>query len=357
MPDDASADAGEGDEEGQSGLGRGLAAIIPTLAGELASNPATARRRRRRGGVAALLGAAAEPADEVDSKPAPDEPTADDPAPAEGPAATDVVAPPLPLGDPTPVDAPDPVRAPSAVRELRDDLVGALLDGLARTMALDVCGYLHHPPGERPHLFLLSPPLDGIGPARAYELFDALRADLESGASTPMLEVAGFRGLTVTTAGVGSRGVWVVARAGGGITDAEREVATRFCRSFGRAVHQLDGAAAPAMTIATPVHVRAHRARDSVLAEVQVRIGHQIRPGQARADTGVEAVTRAVIEAADRPVGFRYASEVAHEGEHAAVVLLEGGDHAVALGSALTREGGGVATALAAIRALDGLAG
>jgi hypothetical protein len=140
------------------------------------------------------------------------------------------------------------------------------------------------------------------------------------------------------------------------ITGPEREVAARFCRSFGRAVHQLDGAASPATTIATPVYVEAHRSRDSVLAEVQVRIGDQVRPGHGRADTQVEAITRAVLVAAGRHLMFRYASEVAHEGEHAAVVLLEGGDHAVSLGSALSPESGGVATAQAAIRALDGLA-
>ena len=88
---------------------------------------------------------------------------------------------------------------------------------------------------------------------------------------------------------------------------------------------------------------------------MQVRIGDQIRPGHGRAATRVEAVTRAVLVAAGHHVIFRYASEVAHEGEHAAVVLLEAGDHAVALGSALSPESGGVATAQAALRALDGL--
>jgi hypothetical protein len=240
------------------------------------------------------------------------------------------------------------------VRKLRDDLVGALLDGLANTMALDLCAYLHQGPGEEPHLFLQSPSLDGIGPARAYALFDALRADLEAGGSPTEFFAAGFRGVVVTTVGDGSRGVWAVARADD-ITEHEREVASRFCHSFGRAVHQLDGAATPASTIARPLQVEVHRARDSVLAEVQIRVGDQIRPGHGRATTRVEAITRAVVVAAGHDVTFRYASEVAHEGEHAAVVLLEAGDHAVALGSALSPESGGLATAQAALRALDGL--
>lgn len=304
------------DAEEQSGLGRGLAAIIPTLA-DLDSPAPRKRRGRRRSGVEALLGAPAEPA----------------------------VEPP-----------PEPhVPAPSAVRKLRDDLVGALLDGLANTMALDVCAYLHHGPGEEPYLFLQAPSLDAIGPARSYALLDHLRRTLEGESVDADLRVAGFEGLAVTTSGEGSRGLWAVARDEG-ISRPEREVATRFCRSFGRAVHQLDGAASPSTTLATPVLVRAHRARDSVLAEVQVRVGDQIRPGHGRAGTRVEAITRAVLVAAGRHVTFRYASEVAHDGEHAAVVLLEGRDHAVALGSSLSPEEGGVATAQAAIRALDGLA-
>ncbi len=357
-------DLREVDEEVQSGLGRGLAAIIPTLA-DLDTPPPAGRRRRRRGGVAALLGAPAEATvPPVEAEPpspvapdATDEPVAVPPGVAEPPPIRAVVEP-----EPEPPVATEPeqaveaahVPAPSAVRKLRDDLVGALLDGLANTMALDLCGYLHHEPGEEPHLFLQSPALDAIGPSRAYALFDALRVALAEGRSEPDFSAAGFRGVALATLGDGSRGLWAVARADD-ITRPEREVATRFCRSFGRAVHQLDGAAAPANTIARPLQVDVHRARDSVLAEVQVRIGDQIRPGHGRATTRVEAITRAVLEAAGHQVTFRYASEVAHEGEHAAVVLLEGGDHAVALGSALTPESGGVATAQAALRALDGL--
>jgi len=307
----------EDGEETQSGLGRGLADIIPTLA----DLDAPAPRRRRRGGVAALIGGL-EQHDEQAPAPEPEPP-----APA----------------------------APSAVRQLRDDLVGALLDGLANTMALDLCGYLHQGPGESPHLFLKAPSLDELGPAAAYDLLDALRRELEDGPS-PSFAAAGLAGTTIATTGAGSRGVWAVARSGG-ITDPERDVATRFCTSFGRAVHQLDGAAPPATTLVTPIGVRVHRSRDSVLAEVQVRVGSEIRPGHGRATTGVEAITRAVCVAAGRHVTFRYASEVAHEGEHAAVALLEGEGQAISLGSALTPEGGGVATAQAAVRALDGLPG
>jgi hypothetical protein len=292
--------------ESQSGLGRGLAAIIPTVAG------LEAPRRSR--GMAALLGT---------------------PEPRTKPL---VAAPAL-----------------SAVRQLRDDLVGALLDGLSDTMALDLCACLHEGAGERPQLFLRAPSLDHIGPARSYALLDALRLELEQGASSVAFEAAELAGVTVATSGDGSRAIWAVGRAAD-LSAAEREVTDRFCRSFGRAVHQLDGSGVPDMAVATPVEVKAHRGRDSVLAEVQVPMGAEIRPGHGRAATRVEAITRAVTVAAGRHVTFRYASEVAHHGEHAAVVVLEGPDHAVSLGSALCAEAGGVATAQAAIRALDGLA-
>ena len=107
-------------------------------------------------------------------------------------------------------------------------------------------------PGEEPHLFLQSPSLDAIGPARAYALFDGLRVDLEAGRSDAEFAAAGFQGVTrgdrSATAPAAS-GPWPGPRTS---PAPEREVATRFCRSFGRAVHQLDGAAAPATTIATP---------------------------------------------------------------------------------------------------------
>ncbi|HEY8059171.1 MAG TPA: hypothetical protein VID94_10485, partial [Acidimicrobiales bacterium] len=256
--DDESAESADGaglpdderdDIEVQSGLGRGLAAIIPTLAANLDTSPRTRRRQRRRGGVAALLGGPVE--DQA-------------PPPAGSQPGTDVAAP----TEPTPVHGP----APSAVRKLRDDLVGALLDGLANTMTLDLCAYLHEGPGEDPHLFLESPSMDRIGATRTYALFGGLRVDLEAGRSEAAFDAAGFRGVSVATVGAGSRGLWAVARVED-VTAPEREVAARFCRSFGRAVHQLDGAASPATTLATPVYVEAHRSRDSVLAEVQVRIG------------------------------------------------------------------------------------
>ncbi len=319
------------DVESPSGLGRGLAAIIPTLA-DLEAPAPTPKRRRRRSGAEAVLGAVAD-------SPNPPAPADDEATPAPEPGAVESTH----------------VPAASAVRQLRDDLVGALLDGLANTMALDLCAYLHEGPGEAPHLFCQAPSLDAIGAARAYELFDVLRRHLEQGRSAPDFGATGFDGVALATAGTGSRGLWAVARAGG-LSPLEQEVATRFCHSFGRAVHQLDGTDVPAMMVATQVAVGAHRSRDSVLAEVQIRAGDEIRPGHGRAATQVEAITRAVLVATGSHVTFRYASEVAHEGEYAAVVLLEGRDDAVSLGSALGPGPGGVATAQAAIRALDGLA-
>ncbi len=101
------------DVESPSGLGRGLAAIIPTLA-DLDAPAPTPKRRRRRSGAEAVLGAVAD-------SPNPPAPADDEATPAPEPGAVESTH----------------VPAASAVRQLRDDLVGALLDGLANTMAID----------------------------------------------------------------------------------------------------------------------------------------------------------------------------------------------------------------------------
>ncbi|MEL7207421.1 MAG: hypothetical protein AAGK32_04175 [Actinomycetota bacterium] len=103
------------------------------------------------------------------------------------------------------------------------------------------------------------------------------------------------------------------------------------------------------------VLVEIHEARDSLLARVRLPDGIAAQPGSGRASTRVEAVTRAVVDGLGSDAVFRYASEVAHGGEHAGVVLLEGPDGSVGLGSAVTRSTGAVATANAARRAVEAL--
>jgi hypothetical protein len=222
-------------------------------------------------------------------------------------------------------------------------------------MRLDLCAFVHQESGREPVLFLRSPALATLGPQRAWTLFAALRDGVTRERSDESFDVAGLRGLLVATGGSRSAGLFALARVDD-LTDRERAVAHRFCSSFGRAVHQLAGdRLRQAETEDRTVAVEIHEARDSILARVQLEVDGRVLPGTGRSDTRVEAVTRAVIDAHPTQPVFRYASEVSHGDEHAAVVLLESTEGAVALGSAVTQDGGGRATAHAAARAAAGL--
>ena len=242
------------------------------------------------------------------------------------------------------------------MRQLRDDLIRALVDGLVNTIRLELCAYVHQDGNGEPELYLRTPDLADLGPRRTWRLFAALRSAVARERGDERFDVAGLRGLLVVTGGAQSHGVFALARSDD-LTEREREVAGRFCASFGRAVHQLAGDRVREPEYDDqPVDVEVHEARDSILARVRVDVAGRLVPGSARAATRVEAVTRAVIDADPTEAVFRYASEASHGGEHAAVVMLESPDGAVALGSAVTGEDGSRATAHAAVRAVAGLA-
>ena len=164
-------------------------------------------------------------------------------------------------------------------------------------MRLDLCAYVHQEFGGEPELFLRAPALAALGPQRAWTLFAALREATTRDRSDDGFDVAGLRGLVVATGGARSTGVFALARVDD-LTDRERSVAARFCSSFGRAVHQLAGDRLRAADEEdTAVAVVVHEARDSILARVQVEVDGRRLPGTGRADTRVEAVTRAVLDA------------------------------------------------------------
>jgi hypothetical protein len=354
-------DAGpDGDLENHSGLGKGLSAIIPQLAGLDAST----RSRRSSGGIASLIpGSGDDDADSVAiDEPADDGPAdpgtestaveSDDPGHEDGVSAeseSDESADPIESVDPF----VDRGRNIGSVRQLRDDLIRALLDGLVNTMRLDLCAYVHVEADGEPELFLRSPALASLGPRRAWILFAALREAAAAERSDDDFHVAGMHGLVAATGGSRSTGVFALARVDG-LGAEERTVSGRFCVSFGRAVHQLAGDRIR-LAHTDRLGVEIHETRDSILARVQVAAGNILMPGSGRATTRVEAVTRAVLDAHGVDAVFRYASEVSHGEEHAAVVLIESPDGAVALGSALTGEAGSRATAYAARRAITAL--
>jgi hypothetical protein len=370
FPDLDAGPDGDDDLENQSGLGKGLSAIIPQLAGLDSSS----RSPRSGGGIASLIPDSG--ADEDVAATARESSAGDGGPTDEGAAPTDVESEDAGAaageaedsGDVEPDDGeagggvdPDESGDPlvdrgrdiGSVRQLRDDLIRALLDGLVNTMRLDLCAYVHVEVDGEPELFLRSPALSSLGPRRVWDLFAVLREAAAAERSVDDFHVAGMQGLVAATGGSGSTGIFALARVDG-LGDEERAVSGRFCASFGRAVHQLAGDRIR-LAHTDRLGVEVHETRDSILARVQVAAGNTLMPGTGRATTRVEAVTRAVLDAHDVDAVFRYASEVSHGEEHAAVVLLESQDGAFALGSAVTDEAGSRATAYAARRAITAL--
>ena len=312
--------------EPQSGLGKGLAAILA----------ATAVEKPRRGGLASLIpetpGSTAGPADTG--------PFDGDDDEGSGP---DLLTPPT-LGHGGDTDADD----------LGADLVRALLGGLGCSMPLDLCAYLHQGRTERPRLTLRSPSFSSFEPSDGFELCDLLGRRLRKGQSGPF-QAAGYVGTTVATAGWASSGVYAVGRRRGLLGPPEIAAVEAFCTSLGASIHQLSE------HHDEPLYVPEFQIRfaeAAMGAEAAVRLAAPNGPRQAHAwATGrVEAVATALLKAIDCGRMFRYASETEVDGERRALALLQGDDGSTALrGAAVPGGTPGTAVVLATFRAAAAL--
>lgn len=283
----------------QSRLGRSLAAIIP---GEVGPEP------RRRGGVASII----------------------------------------PVGprDATPVA---PAALPDAARCLLDrlhgDLVVALLDGLVAAAPTDLVAYVHQPDRGSPALHLGRPARADLDPARAYHAFLGLDA---LGRSRPgrvqRFEAGGYRGVGLVIAGTGCRGTWVVARQDAALPDRQADEAVAYVRRTGAGATLIDPSASGPPAVTPEVEVRIGEGQ--VQAEVAMPGGR----GRAGAPTGVEAVARAALEAADDDGDFLYAAST-RDGELAASVVLVQHGARVGVGCAAGALDAPLLTAAAARRA------
>lgn len=303
--------------EPQSGLGKGLAAILA----------ATKVEKPRRGGLASLIPEASGSTGAV---------TPDD----DGP---ELLTPPT-LGHGGDTDADD----------LGADLVRALLDGLGSSMPLDLCAYLHQGRTERPRLTLRSPSFSSFEPSDGFELCDLLGRRLRKGQSGPF-EAAGYVGTTVATAGWASSGIYAVGRRRGLLGPPEIAAVEAFCLSLGASIHQLSE------RHDEPLYVPEFQIRfaeAAMGAEAAVRLATPDGPRQAHAwATGrVEAVATALLKAIDCGRMFRYASETEVDGERRALALLQGDDGSTALrGAAVPGGTPGTAVVLATFRAAAAL--
>ena len=296
--------------EPQSGLGKGLGAILA----------ATAAERPRRGGLASLIPDTAESLD----------------------APTALTPPTLAHGGD--IDTTD----------LGADLVRALLDGLGSSMPLDLCAYVHQGRTERAQLTLRSPSFSSFEPSDGFELCDLLARRLRKGQSGPF-QAAGYVGTTVATSGWASSGLFAVGRRRGLLGPPEIVAVDRFCRTLGSSVHQLheqhdDGLFVPEF------QVRSTEAALGAEASVALATGDGMRQGHSLATGRVEAVATALLKAIDCGRMFRYASETEVDGERRALALLQGDDGTAALRGASVPGGTpGSAVVIATYRAAAAL--
>jgi len=298
-------------DEPQSGLGKGLAAILADTSAE----------PPRRGGLASLI---------------PD-------------SLEDLTAPPAFTLPPT-LDHGGDVDT----SDLGADLVRALLDGLGSSMPLDLCAYLHQGRTERPRLVLRSPSFASFDPSDGFELCDLLGRRLRKDQSGGF-EAAGFLGTTVATAGWASSGMFAVGRRRGPLGAPEIAAVEAFCSSLGASIHQLSEHH-PEPRVLPEFRVHVDEAALGAEATVAVVLADGLRHGHAWAGGRVEAVASAVLKALDCGRMFRYASETVVDGERRALALLQGDDGTAALRGASVQVGApGSAVAIATYRAAAAL--
>lgn len=298
LPPDAPAH--ESTEAHQSRLGRGLDAIV--------AGAAPQPTRARGGGLASVI--------------------------PLGPEATA----PAPAG-PTPLSA----RSRKLVERLHGDLVVALLDGLASTVACDLTAYVHQPDRGAPVLHLGRPDMAELTPAQMFDLSRALDA---LGRSRPgvvePLAAGGFEGVAVVVAGTGARGLWVAARRGKPLAD--RDAAVAYARGTGAAATLVDVSGSGAPTAPPAVSVRVGEGQ----VQAEVVVGGV--PASAGAPTGVEAAARAALAATGTDAEFLYAAAARDEPDAASVVLVRN-DGRVGVGCAAGAFESAALTASAALRA------
>jgi len=238
------------------------------------------------------------------------------------------------------------------------ELVYGGLEAISTVMPLDFCAYLHAAGDLGPQLYLARPTLAEMDATEAFNLFTALRDTLlddHDGDETILL--GGYLAVAVSTRGRYSRGLHVIGRRDVSLDEAERELAVKLCRSFGRTAHALEDSTDHPKPVPGPVRVAVELLGDLTRAEVAVPIAGEIRTGQAEAPSAPRAVALAVIDAVDQSLKLGEAIEGEIASERAVLVLLADERGRSALGAALCGAGADPlqATATAAIEAASRL--
>ena len=225
------------------------------------------------------------------------------------------------------------------------------LDALRAALSLDLCAYLHTAADAGPQLYLRAPDLSRLDATDAFNLFTALRDTLDSqeteSASAPII---GFESFSVVTAGLRSRGLFVVGRRDESLGDDERQIVTTLCRAVGSVSHALADAGLDDPD-PTPVRVAVEITAGQAKADVLVSRRGELRIGQGEAPSPTVAVALATLDALDPSLKLIHSSEDDIGGERAVLVLVRDEGGATALGSALCGADHLHATAGAALQA------
>lgn len=228
------------------------------------------------------------------------------------------------------------------------------LDALLLAIPLDLCAYLHVGEELGPQLYLRRPTLAGLDPAEAFQLFSSLRDLLDD--PTPDLaeaKVGAFDATVVRSAGLRSRGLWVVGGRNGPLPAEQAEVARAVGDNVMAVCHAAEAMVPGAVTPVAPSveRVAVETTDGGLRAEVSVLGDRGVGNGTGVASSALAAVAMATLDA----VGSTRKLVAAEEdgiGETRVVLVLtmdDAGD--LSIGSAIAEGGPMAAAADAALRA------
>jgi hypothetical protein len=247
------------------------------------------------------------------------------------------------------------VPTPAELGVLVQRVAYAGLDALRAAIPLELCSYLHTTADAGPQLYLRTPDLSKMDAAAAFTLFSALRDTLDQQQTEEAETVVnGFESFSVVTAGLRSRGLFVVGRREVPLDETEREMASQLCRAVGTVAHALSDAGLTE-TDPTPVRVAVEVSEGTARADVLVSRAGEMRIGRGESPSPTVAVALATLDAVDSALKLLHSSEDDVGDERAVLVLVRDDDGRTALGSALCGTDHLQATAGAALQAADRL--
>lgn len=229
------------------------------------------------------------------------------------------------------------------------------LDLLRSGMQLDLCAYLHSVPEVGPQLYLRAPDLSSMEPSEAFAVFAQLRDTLEGQHEEVGHFAAGaYEGVSIKTTGVRSKGLHVVGRRDGSLTEQQRDVAARVCRAVASVVHVVEGFGGKAPQ-ASPARVNVEVIEGRARAEVSIAAPQGLRNGSAEGSEPVRAVANAVVAALEVDAKVIDAIEGDVGDERVILVLLTGPFDQRAVGASLSARDLLHATATATLDAVTRL--